>query len=102
MKRDVGAGEKKISEYYHDKLMMANKIKMEEDDGICYMIEGMNNPSLQSVLHLLDVMNEITTAERYKRAMTTVRSNSDLTSSGIPVSRTPYGTTRIARTTNDV
>lgn len=63
----------KFSEYYMDKTLLGNKLNLAEKDLITYIIEGMDNPHLQSIAkmkefmtlnHLLRVMNDVTNTER--------------------------------------
>lgn len=66
-----------FSDYFNDKIILGNKLKLEEKDMIIYIIEGLNNPSLQcqakmkeftSLGQMLRVMSDITSYERNIKA----------------------------------
>ncbi|KAB0790888.1 hypothetical protein PPYR_13905, partial [Photinus pyralis] len=71
-----------FNSYYTEKVNLANKLQLSDEDTIIYVIEGLDNAQLQvqcrmkefkSLAHLLSLMNEVTSSEKNRTSESSVK-----------------------------
>lgn len=80
----------KFTDYYFDKVLLGNKLDMSEEDVIEHLIDGLDDPYLEtqakmkeftSLPKMLEVMNKITTSDRRSTVSFTRKPNTPSSSS---------------------